>query len=298
MGNRLKKYKTNFSKLFFSFIGTIRLQLIEHFVIEAHPDDSIPDLRLDRPLKSFINHCNSIDFNNLTREEHLHLPSLIILYKTLQHWQKQTNRTDLPHIRKEKDEFKKLLDDFSHHSAYDATDSNKHLENFDEAKRTIPSRLVATAIPSTIKELFQDRSCLELSNQSDIFWFILNAIKLFTEHEGEGLLPVRGEVPDMVTNTNSYVKLVEIYQGQARKDCEIVQNYLIDLLKKHNRFSTMNATEQATLNELVHIYCKNVSFLKVIRSTSIKNEEEILKKQIEQISLESSADEPEADVSW
>ncbi len=67
----------------FSFIGTIRLQLVEHYILEAHPDDSIPDLRLDRPLKSFIAHCDSINFNNLTREEHLHLPSLIILYKSL-----------------------------------------------------------------------------------------------------------------------------------------------------------------------------------------------------------------------
>ena len=35
------------------FIGTVRLQVFEHKVIEAHPDDVIPDLRLDRPLKAF-----------------------------------------------------------------------------------------------------------------------------------------------------------------------------------------------------------------------------------------------------
>jgi amyloid beta precursor protein binding protein 1 len=282
----------------FSFIGTIRLQSVEHYIIEAHPDDTIPDLRLDRPLKSFRNHCDAIDFQNLTREEHLHLPSLVILYKALQQWQKQTNRTDLPRIRKEKDEFKKILDELSHHSAYDDNDTNKILENFEEAKRTIPSRLVNTQIPSTINDLFQDRSCLELSNQSHIFWFLINAIKLFTQNEGQGLLPVRGEVPDMITNTNSYVKLVEIYQEQAKKDCEIIQNYFLDLLKKHNRFSTMSNNEQASLHELVHIYCKNAAFLKVIRTTSIKNEDDLLQKQIQQISFDSSTDEPEADICW
>ena len=281
-----------------SFIGTIRLQVVEHFVLEAHPDDTIPDLRLDRPLKSFLDHCNSINFDSLTREEHLHLPSLVILFKALQRWQQQTNRTDLPRIRKEKDEFKKLLDELSHHSAYDANDANKILENFDEAKRTIPSRLVTTQIPSSINDLFQDRACLELSNQSHIFWFLLNAIKLFTENEGQGLLPVRGEVPDMVTNTNSYVKLVEIYQEQAKKDCEIIQNYLIDLLKKHNRFSSLSNNEQATLHELVHIYCKNASFLKVIRTTALKNEDDLLQKHLEQVPLDSPADEPEPDVCW
>jgi len=124
-------------------------------------------------------------------------------------------------------------------------------------------------------------------------------MKLFTENEGQGLLPVRGEVPDMITNTNSYVKLVEIYQEQAKKDCDIIQNYLIDLLKKHNRFSTMTSNEQATLHELVRIYCKNASFLRVLRTSSIKNEDDLLKKQIEQISFESSsADEPEPDICW
>ena len=258
----------------------------------------IPDLRLDRPLKSFVDHCNTTDFNTLTREEHLHLPSLIILFKTLQQWQKQTNRTDLPRLRKEKDEFKQVLDKLSHHSAYDANDANKSLENFEEAKRTIPSRLVPTTIPSTINNLFQDPSCLELSNQSHMFWFIINAIKLFTQNEGQGLLPVRGEVPDMITNTNSYVKIVKIYQEQAKKDCEIIYNYLIDLLKQHNRFSTMTSNEQASLLELVRIYCKNASVIKVMRTTAIKNENELLQKQIEQMPVESSPEEPEPDICW
>ena len=283
---------------FSSFIGTIRLQLVEHYIIEAHPDDTIPDLRLDRPLNSFIDHCNSIDFNNLTREEHLHLPSLIILYKTLQQWQKQTNRTDLPRTRLEKDEFKRILERLSHYSAYDINDSKEHLENFEEAKRTIPSRLVNTNISSTINNLFQDRSCLELTDDSHMFWFIINAIKLFTQNEGQGLLPVRGEVPDMITNTSSYVKIVEIYQDQAKKDSEIIYNYLIDLLKKYNRFSTMTPSEQANLHELVYIHCKNASFLNVMRTTPIKHEDDLLQKHIERIPLESSCDEPEPDICW
>jgi len=264
-----------------SFIGTIRLQVYEHFIIEAHPDDTIPDLRLDRPLTTFVDYCNSIDMNSLTREEHFHLPSLVILFKTLQLWQKQSNRNDLPRTRIEKDEFKKLLNDLSHHSAYDINDPNKSLENFEEAKRTIPSRLVNTNLPLIIKNLFQDQSCLELSNQSNIFWFIIHAIKLFTENEGHGLLPVRGEIPDMITNTNSYIKIVEIYQEQAKKDCEIVYNYLIDLLKKYNCLTN----EYMNLYNLVQIYCKNSTFLKVLRTTPIKNQENFI-------------DEIDSDLTW
>ena len=250
------------------FIGILRLQVNEHFVIEAHPDDTVPDLRLDRPLKSFVEYSNSIDLNALNRDEHLHLPSLILLYKTLQIWQKQTQRTDLPRTRQEKDEFKLVLDDLSIHHDVD----RKHLENFAEAKRTIPSRLVSTTIPSTITELFLDPKCIDLNDRTSISWFILHAIKLFSENEGKGLLPVRGEIPDMITDTNSYVKLVRIYQDQAKHDIEIVYNYLIDLLTKHNE----SFREQTNLNHLVEIFCKNSSFLRVIRTKPLKDDEDFI----------------------
>ena len=256
----------------------IRLQVVEHYVIEAHPDDTIPDLRLDRPLTRFVEHCNSIDFDSLTREEHLHLPSLIILYKALQLWQKQTHRSDLPRARTEKDEFKQILEQLSHHSTYETQDQHKSLENFEEAKRTVPTRLVPANLPATIKDLFQDHACLELTSQSNIFWFIVHALKQFTENEGQGLLPVRGDVPDMITSTNSYVKLLETFQEQAQKDREIVHNYLLDLFEKHKRMSN----DCINLYPLVEIYCKNAAFLKVLRTSAMK--------QIDEFKNETSSD--------
>ena len=85
----------------------------------------------------------------------------------------------------------------------------------------------------------------------------------------------------MITNTNSYIKLVEIYQEQAKRDSEIVYNYLLDLLKKYNRLTN----EYINLHHLVEIYCKNASFLKILRTTAIKNEEELI-------------DDTESDLSW
>lgn len=251
------------------FIGTIRLQVFEHYIIEAHPDDTIPDLRLDRPLKSFVDYCEDMNWECLTRDEHFHLPSLVILFRALQLWQKQFDRTDLPQTRVEKDKFREIIDQLSEHSAYEITDVQKSLENFEEAKRTIPSRLVKTTLPMTIKQLFQDPSCIELNKQSHLFWFIIHSMKLFTENEGRGLLPVRGEVPDMITKTNSYVQLLEIYQKQAKKDCDIVHNYLLDLLTTYNRSSDIS------YEHLVQIYCKNAAFLNVLRTSAMKDEKNL-----------------------
>ena len=248
----------------------MRLQVVEHYVIEAHPDDSIPDLRLDRPLTAFVEHCNSIDLLSLTREEHLHLPSLIIVFKSLQLWQEEHSRTDLPRTRPDKEQFKGIVDRLSHHSVYESQDQHKQLENFEEAKRTIPSRLVSTTLPSTLQALFQDPSCLELTEQTNIFWFIIHALKLFTEHEGQGLLPVRGEIPDMITNTSSYVQLVKIYQEQAKEDCDRVHNHLLDLLNEYNA----SLKEHVHLSQLLQTYCKNAAFLKVLRTPPTKNQDE------------------------
>ena len=220
-------------------------------------------------MKTFVDYCDEIDWESLTREEHLHLPSLVILFRALQLWQKQFDRTDLPQTRVDKEKFKEIIDQLAHHSAYEINDANKTLENFEEAKRTIPSRLVQTILPTTVKELFQDPSCVELSKQSNLFWFILHAIKLFTENEGHGLLPVRGEIPDMVTKTHSYVQLLEIYQKQAKRDWEVVHNYLLDLLKTHNR------SLESNYEHLVQIYCKNAAFLRVLRTKAMKNDENL-----------------------
>jgi NEDD8-activating enzyme E1 regulatory subunit len=252
-----------------SFIGTIRLQVTEHYVIEAHPDDILPDLRLDRPLTSFVSHCNAIDIDRLTRDEHFHLPSLIILYKTLEIWQKQNNRTDLPSTRQDKDKFKSIIEQLSCHSTCDIDDQHRQSENFQEAQRTMRSRLVRTSVPSTLYDLFQDRSCLDLTDRTELFWFIIHAMKLFTEHEGHGQLPVRGELPDMITNTTSYIELVQIYQQQAKHDQSIVHNYLFNLLERHRS----SFREHVHLDELVQIYCKNAPFLRVLRTKAIDNDD-------------------------
>jgi len=79
----------------------------------------------------------------------------------------------------------------------------------------------------------------------------------------------------MITNTNSYIKTVEIYQQQTKKSCDIVHNYLIDLLK--NKY--MNSYS------LVQVYCENASFLKLLRTTAIKNRQNFI-------------DEIKSDLSW
>jgi amyloid beta precursor protein binding protein 1 len=60
-------------------------------VIEAHPDNELPDLRLDLPFDELKAHCSSIDLENMSEVDHSHTPYLVILYKYLEIWRAQVN---------------------------------------------------------------------------------------------------------------------------------------------------------------------------------------------------------------
>lgn len=68
----------------YGFLGYIRSQLREHTVIESHPDNQHPDLRLDKPFPSLAQHINSVDLKNLDLKDHANVPYIIVLYKHLQ----------------------------------------------------------------------------------------------------------------------------------------------------------------------------------------------------------------------
>lgn len=92
----------------YGFIGYIRVQVAEHTVIETHPDNQIPDLRLDRPFPSLKKYVDSIDLEAMEYKDHAHVPYLIILYKYLQQWKAEHNG-QLPKNYKEKEDFKSTI---------------------------------------------------------------------------------------------------------------------------------------------------------------------------------------------
>jgi len=80
----------------------------EHTVIETHPDDQIPDLRLDKPFPGLKKLVDSIDLEAMEYKDHAHVPYLIILYKYLQQWKVEHNG-QLPKDYKEKEIFRSTV---------------------------------------------------------------------------------------------------------------------------------------------------------------------------------------------
>ena len=92
----------------YGFIGSIRLQVNEHCVIESHPDNALEDLRLDKPFPALVDYMDRINFNEMDHKQFNHTAYLVLLYKALEIW-KARHGTDAPQTYKEKQIFKQIL---------------------------------------------------------------------------------------------------------------------------------------------------------------------------------------------
>ena len=67
----------------------------ESKVIESHPDNELPDLRLDQPFDELKAHCDMYDLKTLSRGQQSHIPYLVLLYKYVTAWKSQVNKTNM-----------------------------------------------------------------------------------------------------------------------------------------------------------------------------------------------------------
>jgi amyloid beta precursor protein binding protein 1 len=73
----------------FGMIGSIRLQVKRHNIIEAKKDQSSFDLRVCDPFPELLHYCEQFDLNLLNSIDHCHVPFVAILFQALQKWKKE-----------------------------------------------------------------------------------------------------------------------------------------------------------------------------------------------------------------
>ena len=244
----------------YGFLGYLRLACAEHCVIESHPDNAHHDLRIDVPFTGLSQYVDSIDLEALDNTAHSHVPFIILLMKSAQAW-RDAHNGELPKSYAEKKQFKEML-----RQGIRINDKGNPMEeeNFDEAIKSVNTALVPTSIPSSVAALFNNSSCTNLTAQSANFWFLVRALKEFVATEGNGLLPVRGSIPDMTASSKMFIDLQKVYQHQASLDAEAVKSHL-------DRLPTKPASDDITIADVKH-FCKNAAFLRVIHCKSLEEE--------------------------
>ncbi len=92
----------------YGLLSYARLQIREHDVSESHPDNILEDLRLDVPFDELVEFMNLQDLEAMSKNDYMHTPYVVILYKYLQKW--RAEHDDLPPQNyKEKCAFKEMI---------------------------------------------------------------------------------------------------------------------------------------------------------------------------------------------
>ncbi|XP_076656236.1 nedd8-activating enzyme E1 regulatory subunit APP-BP1 isoform X2 [Halictus rubicundus] len=243
------------------FIGYLRIQVKDHTIIETHPDNETPDLRLDKPFGTLKKHLDSINLDEMSFKDHSHVPYLVILYKFLEKWIKE--KGELPKTYKEKQQLKEMIKGGMRR---DENDTKNSEENFEEAIKAVNTCIGHTKIPDNVASVLNDEQCVNLTTKNSSFWIIAKAIKDFCENEGGGLLPLKGTLPDMTADTEKYIMLQQIYHKQAAADAEVVWRRTVQLLRQLGKPSDSISERD------VKLFCRHVSDIHVERGTCIADE--------------------------
>ncbi len=92
----------------YGFIGSIRLQVSEHCVVESHPDNLLEDLRLDKPFPGLKEFMQGSNISEMDHKQFSHTPYLVFLYKALEIWISQ-NEGKFPSTYKEKQMLRNII---------------------------------------------------------------------------------------------------------------------------------------------------------------------------------------------
>lgn len=218
----------------------------------------------------------------MPRQKISRVPFLVILYRFLKLWQAKNNKSDdsLPKNYKEKEQLRNLIREAieninaklqeTQDNSDEGIESEIELENFQEAIRAVNTALVNSKfIPSETQKIIDDprvEEVLDNKVHNTSFWLLVKGLKRFLKDKSNGCLPVRGSIPDMTADTQSYVALQKIYSNKAKQDMDCLLNCLSSICDSSERFLEMIP------EETIRIFCRNAHCLKLIRTSPLFHE--------------------------
>ncbi|KAH9916765.1 uncharacterized protein BXZ73DRAFT_53641 [Epithele typhae] len=232
------------------FLAEFHLQYHEHCVSQTHSENA-PSLRITRPFPALLQLAQSLDFQNLDPTTHGHVPFVIILVRVVDEWRK-THDGNLPKTAAEKKEFKaKIM----------AMRMKPDEENFEEAEAQAWRVWSEPAIPSEVQSLFSLEPLTTSPSHYTVFHALLQTLSEFTKDPaGTGTLPISATLPDMKSDTKSYVELQNLYRQQAESEKAKFKEAFVS---KHPKAAQMVNPDE------VDTFVKNAHHLRVLRGKQL-----------------------------
>lgn len=79
----------------YGLIGSVRLQLNGHSIIESKTEGDAFDLRIAEPFPELARYCDNTHLEELDSLQHGHVPYIVILYKAINQWRSEVKKEEL-----------------------------------------------------------------------------------------------------------------------------------------------------------------------------------------------------------
>jgi amyloid beta precursor protein binding protein 1 len=285
----------------YGMIGYIRMIVKSHEIVEGKLDQTIDDLFITNPWPDLLKYSKSVDLESLPFKKHSHVPYIIILIHFLQKFQQVYNKR-YPETQEEQEVFdswlrqeemkalerrsSEIIDQSDEFANLLLTSPNE--ENFADAYKFIFQAWTPNEIPPQILEILKHKKLSSLSSGSSDFWFLCSALKRFID--AHGVLPVSGKIPDMTSDTESYVTLQTIYRKRSRDDMTSIKKFVNDALASKGRKTG------SILDYDIKEFCTNISYIRYFEYKSL--EDELNPKLVNVDMIRSELENPDSSIVW
>ena len=261
----------------YGYLGTLRLQLQLHEIIDSKPDPIANmnfDLRLAKPFAALQALADSYDLDEMDDKDHSHTPYVILLLKCNAAW-RATHGGELPKTFAEKSkDYKALLKSMERpfQPADPAAGVAGRLEelNFKEALQFVFMAYRVKEITPELQAVLEHARSTSLAAESSDFEFLSKALSGFMDAEGEGQPPLTGTIPDMESDNPKYVALLQVYQAKAAEDVAAMHTRVVALLEQQGR---PTSGPQSISLEQTKAFCKSAWDLKLINTRTLADED-------------------------
>jgi len=200
--------------------------------------------------------------------EFTHVPFPVLLIKLLDAW-KKAHDGHVPETEEDKQAFAASIAALGRGFATS--------DNFREAYNYKHLTWVENVLPDDTQTIFDDEKCANINDQSSKFWLLARAVKQFVENEGNGSLPLVGQLPDITAKPHHYIGMQKLYREKAEKDASVVKKHLQALL------ASVSKSPDDIRDEDITLFCKHSHVMTVFRFSPLSNEHDKDKVQKENI---------------
>lgn len=242
----------------YGFIGSLRLQLRNHHIIESKVEADQYDLRISNPFPTLKAFCDSIDLAQLDASQHCHVPYIVLLNKAIVCW-KDAHEGAMPKTTKDKNDFKALIKSMAMDGGAKFSDELNFIEAVNESYRAFTTKKASW---ETAQCLNNQISSTLTSNSSD-FDFLVRALQMFTASTDDNSLPLPGPIPDMTSTTENFVQLQQIYHDKALQDRATFKQLLDTLL------GAASVPIERISDETIDLFCKNSATVSSVTTSQV-----------------------------